>query len=291
MGNIPHIFPRFFPAVGATLRCMTGQRTRKIAAFFDLDKTIIATSSAFAYGKEFMAHGLITRQEALDLYLTKAQYMFVGQSSEKMDVTRDALAQMVAGWPVDEVIRITAESMHTVVTPAIYSEARELIEQHKAQGHEVVIISASAEILVKPIAQELGIDTVVATGMEVVDGKLTGTITRYLKGDAKAEAAVEFAKTRGYDLAESFAYSDSATDIPMLEAVGNPVAVNPDRALKKHAIANGWDIKTFKNPEPLIQMPNAREITIGASVIAGATAIAVAGTFVARALRGHKRSA
>lgn len=270
---------------------MTGQRTRKIVAFFDLDKTIIATSSAFAYGKEFMANGLITRQEALDLYLTKAQYMLVGQSSEKMDLTRDTLAQMVAGWPVEEVSRITTDSMHTVVAPAIYSEARELIEQHKAQGHEVVIISASAEILVKPIAEELGIDTVVATGMEVVDGKLTGTITRYLKGDAKAEAAVEFAKTRGYDLAKSFAYSDSATDIPMLEAVGHPVAVNPDRALKKHAIAHGWDIKSFKNPEPLIQMPNAREITIGASVIAGATAIAVAGVFVARALRNNKRSA
>lgn len=270
---------------------LTLQRTQNVAAFFDLDKTIIATSSAFAYGKEFMANGLITRQEALDLYLTKAQYMLVGQSSEKMDLTRDALAQMVAGWPVEEILRITSETMHSVVTPAIYSEARELIEHHQAQGHEVVIISASAEILVKPIAEELGIDTVVATGMEIVDGKLTGTITRYLKGDAKAEAAVEFAKTRGYDLAKSFAYSDSATDIPMLEAVGNPVAVNPDRALKKHAIANGWDIKTFKNPEPLIQMPNAREITIGASVIAGATAIAVAGIFVARALRGHKRSA
>ena len=265
---------------------MTGQKNaQNVAAFFDLDKTIIATSSAFAYGREFMANGLITRQEALELYLTKAQYMLVGQSSEKMDTTRDALAQMVAGWSVEDIDRITTETMHSVVTPAIYAEARELINQHKDAGHDVIIISASARILVEPIARELGVDNVVATEMEIADGALTGTVTRYLKGAAKAEAITEFARERGYDLSESFAYSDSATDIPMLEQVGNPVAVNPDRALKKHAIANGWELRSFKNPEPLIQMPNAREVGIGAGVIAGVTAIAVAGFYVARALR------
>lgn len=258
---------------------------RPVAAFFDLDKTIIATSSAFAYGREFLSNGLISRQEAWELYLTKASYMLMGQSSEKMDTTRDSLAQMVAGWSVEEIERITTETMRTVVTPAIYAEARELIDWHKAQGHDVTIISASASILVEPIARELGVDRVVATEMEVENGKLTGRITRYLKGPAKAEAVTRFVEDQGYNLAESYAYSDSATDIPMLELVGNPVAVNPDRALKKHAIANGWDIRSFKNPEPLIQMPNAREVGIGAGVIAGVTAIAVAGIYVARALR------
>lgn len=258
---------------------------RPVAAFFDLDKTIIATSSAFAYGREFLSNGLISRQEAWELYLTKASYMLMGQSSEKMDTTRDSLAQMVAGWSVEEIERITTETMRTVVTPAIYAEARELIDWHKAQGHDVTIISASASILVEPIARELGVDRVVATEMEVENGKLTGRITRYLKGPAKAEAVTRFVEDQGYNLAESYAYSDSATDIPMLELVGNPVAVNPDRALKKHAMANGWDIRSFKNPEPLIQMPNAREVGIGAGVIAGVTAIAVAGIYVARALR------
>lgn len=258
---------------------------RPVAAFFDLDKTIIATSSAFAYGREFLSNGLISRQEAWELYLTKASYMLMGQSSEKMDTTRDSLAQMVAGWSVEEIERITTETMRTVVTPAIYAEARELIDWHKAQGHDVTIISASASILVEPIARELGVDRVVATEMEVENGKLTGRITRYLKGPAKAEAVTRFVEDQGYNLAKSYAYSDSATDIPMLELVGNPVAVNPDRALKKHAIANGWGIRSFKNPEPLIQMPNAREVGIGAGVIAGVTAIAVAGIYVARALR------
>ena len=110
-----------------------------VAAFFDLDKTIIATSSAFAFGKEFLHNGLISRQKAWDLTLTKAQYMLVGQSSEKMDSTRDTLANMVTGWPVQEIQRITTETMRSVVTPAIYAEARELIDAHKAQGHDVIL--------------------------------------------------------------------------------------------------------------------------------------------------------
>lgn len=265
--------------------------TPKIAAFFDLDKTIIATSSAFAFGKQFLNNGLITRQEAIDMYLTKASYMLVGQSSEKMDSTRDTLAQMVRGWSVEEVQRITTETMRTVVTPAIYAEARELIEEHQSRGHDVIIISASASILVEPIARELGVDTVVATEMEIIDGKLTGEVTRYLKGPAKAEAVQQFADKHGYDLEASFAYSDSATDIPMLELVGNPVAVNPDRTLRKHALSEGWDTRSFKDPVPLIQMPNAREVGIGAGVVAGVTAIVVGGVLISRALRNQKRSA
>ena len=93
----------------------------------------------------------------------------------------------------------------------------------------------------------------------------------------------QFVADHDYDLAGSYAYSDSATDIPMLALVGTPVAVNPDRALKKHALANGWQARTFKNPEPLFQMPNAREVGIGAGVIAGVTALAVAGVLIARA--------
>ena len=262
-----------------------------VAAFFDLDKTIIATSSAFAFGKEFLHNGMITRQEAWDLYLSKAQYMLVGQSSEKMDSTRDALAQMVAGWDVKDIQRITRDTLREVVAPAIYAEARQLIDDHVAAGHHVIIISASAKILVEPIAEELGVDTVVATEMAIENGKLTGEITRYLKGEAKAEAVRQFAADHNFDLDASFAYSDSATDIPMLELVGNPVAVNPDRALKKHALANGWQARTFKNPEPLIQMPNAREVGIGAGVIAGVTALAVAGVLIARAVSGSGKGA
>ncbi len=266
----------------------TPQKTR-VAAFFDLDKTIIATSSAFAFGREFMHNGLITTSEALQMSLAKATYMIAGQSSEQMDTTRDQLAALVAGWSVDKVREIASETMHNVVTPAIYAEARELIAFHRNAGHDVIIISASASHLVDLIAEELDIHQVVATELEVADGRFTGEILFYCKGDAKAQAIADLAEKNSYDLAASYAYSDSATDIPMLEAVGNPVAVNPDRAMKKAALENGWEIRTFRDPVPLFQMPSPREISIGASIVAVVSAAAAGGIWWAQ--RGRRGSA
>mgnify|MGYP001053236762 CR=1 FL=1 len=263
--------------------------TPRVAAFFDLDKTIIATSSAFAFGREFMHNGLITTSEALQMSLAKASYMIAGQSSEQMDSTRDQLASLVAGWSVDKVREIASETMHNVVTPAIYAEARELIAFHRNAGHDVIIISASASHLVDLIAEELGIDQVVATELEVRDGRFTGEVLFFCKGDAKAQAITDLARTNDYDLAHSYAYSDSATDIPMLQAVGNPVAVNPDRAMKKAALENGWDIRTFRDPVPLFQMPSPREISIGASIVAVISAAAAGGIWWAQ--RGRRGSA
>lgn len=259
----------------------TGAATR-VAAFFDLDKTIIATSSAFAFGKEFMHNGLITPAEALQMSLAKANFMFSGLSSEQMDSTRDQMATMVKGWSVEEVRQIATETMHSVVTPAIYAEARELIQFHQAAGHEVVIISASAKILVELIANELGVDKVVATDLEAKDGHFTGEILHFCKGPAKSEAILRIASEEGIDLDASYAYSDSATDIPMLEMVGNPVAVNPDRPMKKKALEAGWDMRVFKDPVPLFTMPNAREVGIGASVVAGLAALVAGGIWLAQ---------
>ncbi|QQU95892.1 HAD family hydrolase [Corynebacterium aurimucosum] len=261
-----------FPTDGAT----------RAAAFFDLDKTIIATSSAYAFGREFMHNGLITHAEALQLSLAKASYMLAGHSSEHMDTTRDQLAAMAAGWSVQEVHDIAVETMHSVVTPAIYAEARALIDAHRTAGHDVVIISASASVLVEPIAQELGIEHVVATELAEKDGRFTGEILFYCKGAAKAEALARMAKQLNVDPDVSFAYSDSATDIPMLEQVGHPVAVNPDRLLKKHALAHDWEIRTFKHPVPLFTAPSAREFGIGSAVVAGIAALVVGGVFFAR---------
>ncbi|MDY3128313.1 MAG: HAD family hydrolase [Corynebacterium sp.] len=252
----------------------------RVAAFFDLDKTIIATSSAFAFGKEFLNNGLITPADAFHMTLAKASYMMAGQSSEQMDATRDQLAAMVSGWSVDDVESIAAETMHSVVTPAIYAEARELIKFHQAAGHQVVIISASEATLVRLIAAELGVEHVMATELEIIDGHFTGNIVRYLKGAAKAEAIAEICAEYSLDLSQSFAYSDSATDIPMLEMVGNPVAVNPDRAMKKKALEAGWDIRSFRQPVPLFTLPGAKEVGIGASVVAGVAALVAAGVWL-----------
>ena len=145
-----------------------------------------------------------------------------------------------------------------------------------------MIISASASVLVEPIAQELGIEHVVATELAEKDGRFTGEILFYCKGAAKAEALARIAQELNVDPDASFAYSDSATDIPMLEQVGHPVAVNPDRLLKKHAITHDWKIRTFKHPVPLFTAPSAREFGIGSAVVAGIAALVVGGILFAR---------
>ncbi|WP_156322984.1 HAD family hydrolase [Corynebacterium deserti] len=260
---------------------------KKVAAFFDLDKTIIAMSSTYAYGREFMNSGLISPVEALQLSLAQATYMFAGHTSEQMDNTRDQLTAMIRGWDVMQVSSIAEDTMQTVVTPTIYAEARELIEHHQELGHDVIIVSASVKELVEPIAAELGVAKTVTTVLESQDGRYTGEVLFYCKGEAKSKAIVELAHENNYDLDASFAYSDSFTDLPMLETVGNPTAVNPDRPLKKTALERGWKIMSFKNPEPLFQLPSTRDVGIGTGVVAGIAVVAAGSIWwVRRARRG-----
>lgn len=257
----------------------------KVAAFFDLDKTIIATSSAHAYGREFFANGLISHGTALQLSLAKASFMFSGHSDEQMAATRQRLTAMISGWDVHKVRQITRDALHNVLTPTIYAEARELIESHKAAGHDVIIVSASAEELVQPIAAELGVDHIVATRLEVKDGHYTGDILFFCTGEAKAEAVRSLARTHSYDLAASFAYSDSLSDEPMLCQVGNPVCVNPDRGLKKLALERGWQVRSFKDPVPLFSAPSVRDIGIGTGVVAAITALSFGGWWLMKRTR------
>ena len=137
---------------------------------------------------------------------------------------------------------IVAETLHNVVDPLVYDEAVSLIEEHHLAGRDVVIVSASGAEVVEPIGEMLGADRVVATRMQVVDGRYTGEIDYYAYGENKAAAMRRLAEEHDYDLARSYAYSDSITDLPMLEAVGHPYAVNPDRELRRQAAARGWPV-------------------------------------------------
>ncbi len=130
----------------------------------------------------------------------------------------------------------------------VYAEAVALFDEHHAAGRDVVLVSSSGEEVVGPIGDKLGVDHVVATRMVVEDGKYTGEIDFYAYGPHKATAIAELAAERGYDLEQCWAYSDSWTDRPMLEAVGNPVAVNPDKALRRHAAEQGWRLREFRRP-------------------------------------------
>jgi HAD superfamily hydrolase (TIGR01490 family) len=218
------------------------------AAFFDLDKTIIAKSSTLAFGRPFFHGGLIGRRAVLRASYAQLVYLVAGADEEQMDRMRDYLAALSAGWEVQQVREIVKEALHDVVDPLIYDEAASLIEEHKAEGRHVVIVSSSGEEVVGPIGEMLGADRVVATRMVVADGRYTGDIAFYAYGANKAAAVRDLAEVEGYDLSQCYAYSDSATDVPLLEAVGHPVAVNPDRALRRLALQRGWTVLRFSRP-------------------------------------------
>ncbi len=222
--------------------------TSRSAAFFDLDKTIIAKSSTLAFSRSFSRAGLINRRAVLRSAFAQFVYVMNGADHDQLERMREYLSALCAGWDVDQVRAIVAETLHDLIDPLIYAEAAALIEEHHAAGREVIIVSSSGAEIVGPIGALLGADGVIATLMVVEDGCYTGDIEFYAYGPFKAEAIQELAEREGYDLATSYAYSDSETDAPMLETVGFPAAVNPDKGLRAIAEERGWPILTFATP-------------------------------------------
>ncbi|MCM2420684.1 MULTISPECIES: HAD family hydrolase [unclassified Streptomyces] len=250
----------------------------RTAAFFDLDKTVIAKSSTLAFSRSFYQGGLINRRAVLRTAYAQFVYLVGGADHDQMEGMRKYLSELCRGWNVQQVREIVAETLHDLIDPIIYDEAASLIEEHHAAGRDVVIVSASGAEVVEPIGRMLGADHVIATRMVAKDGCYTGEIEHYVYGPAKAEAILGLADTEGYDLERSFAYSDSVTDIPMLEVVGHPYAVNPDRGLRREATGKEWPILTFNRPVrlnqriPSLSMPPRPVLAAAAVGAAAATA-------------------
>jgi len=246
------------------------------AAFFDLDKTIIAKSSTLAFSRPFQAGGLINRRAVLRSAYAQFVFALQGADHDQMEKMRAYLSAMCAGWPVQTVRDIVAETLQEIVAPLVYDEAVRLIRQHQAAGRDVIIVSSSGVEVVEPIGELLGADRVVATEMVVENGRYTGEIAFYAYAEGKADAIRALAESEGYDLAASYAYSDSDTDRPMLEAVGHPYAVNPDRALRRIAEERGWPVLKFSRPVGLPRRVDLDSTTDKAVVIvAAAVAIGI----------------
>src|SRR5689334_15551874 len=261
------------PGTGPYSRCVA-----RTAAFFDLDKTIIAKSSVLAFGRPFYANGLINRRAVLRSAYAQFVFALAGADEDQIERMRSYVTSMCTGWDVAQVQEIVAETLHETIHPIVYDEAVQLIEMHKSAGRDVVIVSTSGEEVAGPIGAMLGADHVLATRMVIENGKYTGEIARYAYGPGKADAIRELATERGYDLADSYAYTDSATDLPMLESVGHPFTVNPDRALRRIAAERGWPVLTFSNAVPLrerlsgLRTPHATITATAAAVAVGALA-------------------
>ncbi|MEU4363715.1 HAD-IB family hydrolase [Promicromonospora sp. NPDC023987] len=257
----------------------------RTAAFFDLDKTIIATSSSAAFSKPFLAGGLLSHADVLRSAYAHFVFMIGNADADQTERMRAHLSSLVTGWDVEKVRQIVTQTVHELIDPYVYAEAVELIAGHHAAGRDVVVVSASAAVLVEPIAAVLGADHVLSTQMTVDDGRFTGEIDFYNYGDNKAVGIHRLAAREQYDLAQSFAYSDSITDAPMLEAVGNSYVVNPDRGLRRRAAQAGWGVLAFTRPIAL--RPRIEPAPVIAVV--GAAALGVTVWLIWRAARRRSR--
>lgn len=215
------------------------------AVFLDLDNTIIAGSSALAFARTFARHGLIDRGTVVRGAWAQLLLLFSGADASTMDTLRRQLTLICRGWEVERVRAIVAETLQEVIGPLVYPEAVRLIERHREHGAEIVLLSASGLEVVGPIAELVGIDRFRATTMRIEDGRYAGEIEFYCYGDGKAEAARQIAAESGLDLGRCAAYTDSITDLPLLEVVGAPAVVNPDRELRAIARERGWPVLGF----------------------------------------------
>jgi HAD superfamily hydrolase (TIGR01490 family) len=224
----------------------------KEAAFFDLDKTVIARSSTLAFGKPLYKAGFLGRRAMMRMALAQLVYLLFGADEDQLKRARDELLHLIQGWSRVDIERLVEETLAEVADPLVYAEALFLIDEHTRQGRQVYIVSASPEEIVRPIARHIGVPNVIATRVRTdEDGRYLAEVDQYAMGPGKADAMAAVAERESIDLSRSFAYSDSVTDLPMMEAVGNPVAVNPERELRKIAEEREWPILQFQRPVSL----------------------------------------
>jgi len=211
------------------------------AAFFDLDRTLLRRSSALALAPAFRTAGLISRRQLAKAAAWQVLFVLRGASHDAVKRAAEDGLVVLKGFRPEELQSLVADAMERVLRPLVYAESLDLVARHRRRGEPVYIVSATLQEIVQVIAEDLGFDGALGTTCEVVDGVYTGRPLRALHAEEKARCLRELE----YDLEASTAYSDSHTDLPFLEAVGHPVAVNPDRALRRIAAERRWPVLEF----------------------------------------------
>jgi len=246
---------------------------RGAAAFFDLDKTTIADAALFAFGSTLREAGFIDSRLIFRAVWGRLVFKYLGADHERMEDMRNNALRLCKGWDKRQVSKLVTDALEDVIEPIVFREAVDEIAAHKAAGHKVFMVSASPEEVVVPLSKYLGADGAVATIAETDrGGKYTGEVEFYSYGPYKVDAMEALSLEHDLDLSESYAYTDSITDLPMLEAVGHPIVINPDRALAKIAADRGWEVRTFSNELPLRQRVGDHART--GALVAGAGALA-----------------
>ena len=217
------------------------------AAFFDLDKTLMAGSSGMQFARVAARHGIVGRRQLASWAVEHLRYRLRGTTDERTNDVLRAARELIAGVPVGAVERMNPEVMAAIL-PRVYPQMLEEVHSHQDAGRATFIVSAAGNGVVEPLAAVLGMDGGIGTRYEVDgDGAFSGRFDGpFVYGAGKVEAMQAFALAHGIDLAASYAYSDSLSDLPMLRAVGHPVVVNPDPPLAELAKQEGWQAMRFE---------------------------------------------
>jgi HAD superfamily hydrolase (TIGR01490 family) len=219
----------------------------RAAAFFDLDKTLMAGSSGMPFARVAARHGIVSRRQLVRWAVEHLRYRLRGASDEETREVLKVARGLISGVSALEIDRMGAEVMAAIL-PRIYPQMLDELYAHQDAGRATFIVSAAGDNLISALARVLGADGGIGTRYEVDgDGRFTGRLDGpFVYGEGKVEAMQRFAAQHEIDLAESHAYSDSSSDLPMLRAVGNPVAVNPDPHLAAVAKQEGWRVMRFE---------------------------------------------
>jgi HAD superfamily hydrolase (TIGR01490 family) len=216
------------------------------AAFFDLDRTLIAGSSAFEFARASYRAGLVSRRELASGAWANLRFRLQGSTDAGTDALRDRISRSIEGVRVRDLQRLGPDVLAGIL-PRVYRQLLEVAYAHQDEGRKIYICTAASHELAELLASVLAFDGGIGSRSEVIDGVYTGRPEGpFTYREGKAQAIRELATAEGIDLAASWAYSDSESDLPMLQAVGNPVAVNPDAELARIARDQGWEVMRFE---------------------------------------------
>ena len=213
------------------------------AAFFDLDKTLMQGSSAFQFARAVHQAGLMSRRQLASDALANIRFRLHGASDDQSTALRDRIAASLAGVRVRDLERLGIPVLRGIL-PRLYPRMLTIAYEHQDAGRPAYIVTAAAHDLAEVLARVMAFDGAIGSHLsEVQDGVYTGQATgAFVYGEGKATAIAELAEREGIDLAASYAYSDSASDLPMLRVVGHAVVVNPDAELERLARSEGWEV-------------------------------------------------
>jgi HAD superfamily hydrolase (TIGR01490 family) len=245
------------------------------AAFFDLDRTLIEGSSALHFARAAYRQGMVSRRQLARDAWANLRFRLQGSTDEKSEELKQRVLDAIAGQRVVDLARLGPHVLAGIL-PLLYHQVLEEAYAHQDAGRRAYIVTAASQELADVLARVLAFDGGIGMRSEVKDGVYTGKAAGpFTYREGKAEAIRELAAREGVDLAESYAYSDSESDLPMMRAVGHPVAVNPDSALERVARDQGWRIMRFDRLGPMLKLGGA---ALALSLLAGGGGYAVART-------------